>query len=331
MSGYLGGYIVTELLKDGYRVRGTIRDDRSSGATVGRLCALADVSPDSLSAARADLDSDDGWEGASAGCRFVIHTASPFPARMPKHAEELIRPAREGTLRVLRAAHRSGVERVIVTSSVGAVNHGTGKAPYAEGDWTDTSGRRATAYYQSKTLAEQAAWSFSRETGMPLTVLNPGVILGPLLTPRVGASVGLIAHLLSGRFRGLPRFGFSIADVRDVAAAHVRAMITPCAANERFIVSGKFLWMREVCNQLARDFPALADRLPVRETPDWAVRAMALVAPQARSIVHELGRDLSVDTSKARDVLDWNPRPESDTLRDTARSLLDMAIVRQPS
>ncbi|WP_206750294.1 hypothetical protein [Cryobacterium sp. TMN-39-2] len=184
--------------------------------------------------------------------------------------------------------------------------------------------------YRSKTLAEQDAWAFARANRTELTVINPGVILGPPLEPKVGASVGVIAQLLAGGFRGLPRFGFSSADVRDVAEAHIRAMVELQAAGQRLIVSGEFRWIREVSNHLARDFPEYAHRLPTKLTPDWMVRIMALTDPPARGINHELGRDLSVDTTQARQILGWAPRPESQAISDTAQSLIEWGLVRVP-
>lgn len=330
VSGFLGGYIASELLSQGFRVRGTVRDPDRHDELSARLSQGSGGAGNPLSLHAADLTSDEGWSSAAADCAYVIHAASPFPSVAPRHSADLIRPAREGTYRVLSAAHRAGVKRVVLTSSVAATNHGSGQAPYSEKNWTDVSGRRATAYYRSKTLAEHDAWDFARAHDIELTVLNPGVILGPIREPRVGASVGLIAQLLAGGFRGLPRFGFSIADVRDVADAHVRAMTEPQAGGKRLIVSGEFRWIRDVSDYLAVEFPEYAHRLPAKMTPDWLVRAMALTDPHARGIVHELGRDLSVDTARARETIAWAPRSELQTIRDTAQSLIDRGIVRAP-
>lgn len=227
----------------------------------------------------------------------------------------------------MRAAHRAGVRRVVLTSSIAATNHGSGQPPYTEADWTDIHSPRATPYYKSKTLAEQAAWTFARESGLELSVSYPSMILGPLLGPEMGASVGLIQKLMCGKFRGLPRFGFSIVDVRDAADAHLRAMTHPDAAGQRFIVGGSFLWLRELNNILADSFPEFAHKLPNKEVPDWIVRVMAHFDPNARMIVHELGRDLNVNANKAHRILGWHSRPEHEAIRASAQSLIDHGLL----
>jgi nucleoside-diphosphate-sugar epimerase len=261
------------------------------------------------------------------GCRYVIHTASPFPATLPKDANALIRTARDGMLRVLRAAHEAGVVRTVLTSSIAATNHGNGQAPFTENDWTDPASARATPYYRSKTLAEQAAWTFAKETGLDLAVINPATIFGPLLGPEHGTSVGLIRQMMSGKLRRVPRFGFSVVDVRDAADAHVRAMTHPDASGQRFIVGGRFFWLRELAAVLAKSFPTHAAHLPTGEVPDWMVRAMAPFSARSRMIVHELNRDLSVSAAKARRVLNWKARPDEDCIRATAQSLIEHGLI----
>lgn len=239
----------------------------------------------------------------------------------------MIRPARDGTLRVLRAAHEAGVERAVLTSSIAATNHGNGQAPFTENDWTDPASPRATPYYRSKTLAEQAAWNLAKETGLDLAVINPATIFGPLLGPEHGTSVGLIRQMMSGKLRRVPRFGFSVVDVRDAADAHIRAMTHPGASGQRFIVGGRFFWLRELAAVLAKSFPAHAAQLPSGEVPDWMVRAMAPFSARSRMIVHELNRDLSVSAAKARRVLNWKARPDEDCIRATAQSLIDHGLI----
>lgn len=322
-NGFLGGHVVLQLLQQGYRVRGTLRLMESAPAMISRFRSFAE----GLSLVEANLDCDLGWAKAVSGCDCVIHTASPFPSGAVRDETGLIRTARDGALRVLRAAHEGKVQRIVLTSSIAATNHGSGRAPFSEKDWTDVASKRATPYYKSKTLAERAAWAFAEQHGLPLTVINPGLILGPLMGNDIGASVGLISKLMNGKFTRLPRYGCSVVDVRDVALAHVRAMIEPAAAGQRFIVGGRVFSMKDLSHAVAKSFPQYESQLPTAELPDWFVRILALVDADARTIVHELGRDLSVDTSKARSILQWQPRPEEETIRDCCQSLIDKRLV----
>ncbi|MGO7536095.1 NAD-dependent epimerase/dehydratase family protein [Rhizobium leguminosarum] len=313
IGGFLAGHIALQLLKQGYRVRGSLRSIGTSAATVGQLGAHTDGQLQNLGLVQADLDSDSGWAAAVEGCDYVIHTASPFPPGYPENENALIQTARDGALRVLREAHRARVKRVVLTSSIAATNHGDGRAPFTEENWTDPESPRATPYYKSKTL--------------DLAVINPSVILGPLLGPNFGTSVGLIHHLMTGRFNGIPRFGFSVVDVRDTADAHIRAMTDPAAGGQRFIIGGRFFWLKDLVAILAHSFPDHASRLPSGEVSGEIVRVMAQSDPDARTIVHELNRDLSVSAAKAHRVLGWRSRPEEQCIRASAQSLIDLGLV----
>ena len=204
---------------------------------------------DRLAFFAADLGADAGWAEAVAGCDYVLHVASPFPPAQPKDPDELIVPAREGTLRVLRAALDAGVERVVVTSSVAAVRGGvkSAPAPLTEADWTDGDNTALQPYTRSKALAERAAWDLVAERGetAKLAVVNPGAILGPVLGEERSTSLEMVERLLKG-MPGTPRIGFSVVDVRDVADLHVRAMTAPEAGGERFIAVARFQWMADV-------------------------------------------------------------------------------------
>lgn len=327
IGGFLGGHIARQLLAQGYSVRGSVRRFSQRDAITDQIWPDAPANAARIGFIEADLRADAGWDAAVTGCRYVIHTASPFPAGLPKDEDDLIQPARDGALRVLRAAQRAGVTRVVLTSSIAATNHGSGKAPYTEHDWTDPTGQRATPYYKSKTLAERAAWAFAAETGLDLAVINPGMIFGPLLGPGYGTSVGLIQQMMSGKLKRVPRFGFAIVDARDAADAHIRAMTHPQASGQRFIAAGRFLWMRDIAAELATSFPAYAPRLPAGDVPNWMIRMMAPFSARSRMIVHELDRDLSVSTAKAKRVLGWQPRPEGEAIRASAQSLIDHGLV----
>jgi dihydroflavonol-4-reductase len=321
-SGYLGGRCVVELLRRGYRVRTTVRDLGKEEQVRSRVRSELDPG-DRLTVLKADLTSDEGWAEAVAGCDYVLHVASPFPAAQPKDPEELIVPAREGTLRVLRAALDAGVRRVVVTSSVAAVRGSTSSAsaPLTEADWTDPDHPKLSPYARSKTIAERAAWDLVRERGEEekLAVVNPGAILGPVLDGETSSSLALVERLLKG-MPGTPRIGFSVVDVRDVADLHILAMTSPEAGGERYIATARFMWMGDIAAVLRERLGPEAAKVPKRSIPDFLVRGMALFDPAARSIVGQLGQKVEVSSAKAR-ALGWEPRQVEETIADCGRSL----------
>ncbi len=328
-SGYLGSWCVIELLRRGYEVRTTVRD--LSREPEVRAAISPEVEPgDRLTVLAADLRRDEGWEEAVRGCDYVLHVASPFPPAQPKDPDELIVPAREGTLRVLRAGLDAGAERVVVTSSVAAITGGSGPPsnPLTEEDWSEPDNPRMTPYARSKTIAERAAWDLARERGESarLATVNPGAILGPLLSDDRSYSLQVIERLLKG-VPGVPRIGFSFVDVRDVADLHLRAMTAPEAGGERFIAARPFLWMSEVAAVLRDRLGADAAKVPKRTAPDLLVRAMAIFDPSVRSVVGQLGRKTTLSSRKAEEVLGWSPRPIEDTIAECARSFIDKGIV----
>lgn len=324
-SGFLGGWCVVELLRRGYRVRTTVRDLARESEV--RAAVSSQVDPgDRLSVLAADLLADDGWAAAVEGCDHVLHVASPFPPVQPKDPDELIVPAREGTLRVLGAALDAGVERVVVTSSVAAIT-GSGRPVSGraldERDWSDLENPKMTPYARSKTIAEQAAWDFARERGATerLATVNPGAIIGPVLDEGRSFSLQAIERLLDG-MPGTPKIGFSFVDVRDVADLEIRAMTAPGAGGERFIATQSFMWMSEVAAVLRDRLGDDAAAVPTRSVPNLAVRAMAVFDPSARSVLGQLGRKTSISSEKARSSLGWSPRPLEDSIAECARSLL---------
>jgi dihydroflavonol-4-reductase len=320
-TGFIALHCIAQLLMAGYRVRGTIRhpgraDDvrRALGATPGI---------DRLELCEASLTADAGWRDALAGSRFVLHTASPVPARQPRDEAEVITPARDGTLRVLRAASEAGVRRVVVTSSIAAVLSGharTADRVFTEQDWSDLAGRMP-AYSRGKTLAEQTAWAFVEqqpaERRLELVTVNPSFVLGPSLSGADNASNEIVRKLLAREMPGVPRLMFSLVDVRDVADAHLRAMTVPAAAGRRFILSEGEYWYVEIARLLAEAGHAV----PTRIVPDWVVRVLSWFDPAVRLVVDRLGRQSHVSSARARAVLGWSTRDMRETLRDTAHSI----------
>ncbi|GAB3035781.1 aldehyde reductase [Parafrigoribacterium mesophilum] len=331
-SGFVGAHCILALVDAGYRVRTTVRL-LAREAEVRAMLAAAGCEPgDALSFVAADLTSDAGWRQAVTGCEFVLHVASPFPGRQPKDENELIVPAREGALRVLRAARDAGVRRVVLTSSFAAIGYGAPAkdAAYTEADWTDPNGQ-VSAYAKSKTLAERAAWDFiEREGGgVELAVVNPVGILGPVLGPDLSTSIELVRRLLSGGMPGLPKTSFGLVDVRDVADLHLLAMTAPAARGERFLaVAGDFMKLPEMARVLKSRLGAAADRVPTRVLPNWLVRLAARFDPSLSDVAHRLGHSMNASNEKARRVLDWKPRSPEDSLVATATSLIDLNLVQ---
>lgn len=325
IGGFLAGHIARQLLARGYSVRGTVRTlARAEGLTEHLVPSGGNAA--ALEFAEVDLLDERGWETAIMGCNYVIHTASPFPAKIPDNEDELIRPAREGTLRVLETAHEAGVRRVVLTSSIAATNYGHGEAPFTEEDWTDPEDPHTTAYYKSKTLAERAAWDYARQTGLELVTINPALILGPVLGERAGTSVSLVRKLLRGDVPLLPRFGVPVVDVRDVADLHICAMLSPAAAGQRFIAGGPFLWLTDIAEELREAFPDRARRIPQRTAPNWLIKSVARFDAHLRLIRDELGTVRSVSFAKAQNMLGWKPRPVAETIRATGQSLIDAGL-----
>lgn len=326
IGGFLGGHIAARLLLAGYDVRGTLRSLKRAGAVEADIRKFAGATG-RLSFIEADLLADARWREAMAGAYYVIHAASPFPPSLPKHEDDVIVPAREGTLRVLRAAHQTGVRRVVVTSSVAAINYGRGTPPFTEDDWTDIDGPLTVPYHKSKTLAERAAWDFARAQGLEIAVINPGMVFGPILRRRVGTSTGMIRNLLKGKYPALPDFRVSIVDARDAADAHVLAMTMPEASGQRFIAAADMLSMRDIAKVLRQSFPAEAKHVPRLPLPTWLARLAAPFDPGLKLIVRELGRDQRVSSEKARRILGWQPRSAEEAVRATAESLLAAGMV----
>lgn len=327
-SGYIGGFIIRQLIEQGWTINTTIR----SLAREAEVRVALAVPADKLRFFAADLLNDAGWADAVAGCSHVVHVASPLPSGAVKHEDDLIVPAREGALRALRFAKAAGVKRVVMTSSVAAIAYGHGKkiGTYPESVWTDVNGPQVHAYAKSKTLAERAArdWMASEGAGMEYVSVNPAAVLGPVLSADFSSSVQIITRLLSGSLPGLPNFGFGVVDVRDVADLHVRALIADGIDGERFIASGPFMMMKEVAAILRDRMGSEARKVPTRGLPDFVLQLTSLFDPTIRMVTGELGKQRITPSDHARDVLGWVPRPAADTIVDTARSLIDQGVIK---
>ena len=324
-GGYVAGWCIVELLNQGYRVRATVRAlERESG--IRSAIARHARADDRLSFVVADLMKDEGWDAAVAGCDYVLHVASPLAGETSKDPATLIAPARDGTLRLLRAATRAGVKRVVMTSAAAAARPPLDSNRVSdESVWADPRDTQFDGYRISKILAERAAWDLMTELGATdrLPTILPGAVFGPVLSKDNIGSVKIIQRLLDGRLPALPRLGFAVVDVRDLASMHVRAMTTSEAAGQRFLVAGEFVWMEDIARSLRSQLGARAAKVPTRRLPNIVFRMAAVFTPDLRSLSPLLGRVTAVTADKARRTLQFSPRPASTTILDTAASLLE--------
>jgi nucleoside-diphosphate-sugar epimerase len=332
-SGFIGSHCILQLLGAGHQVRTTVRNLKRESDVRAMLKQGGAEPGDRLSFFAADLENDAGWAEAVAGCEYVLHVASPFPANVPKHEEELIVPAREGALRVLRASRDAGLKRLVLTSSFAAIGYGhkPQNTPFNETDWTDLSGKGLTAYIKSKTIAERAAWDFiGREGGgLELSVVNPVGVFGPVLGPDYSTSILIVQRMMDGAVPGLPRMYFGAVDVRDVADLHLRAMTNPAARGQRFLaVAGDFLSVLDLAKVLKARMGAAAGRVPTRELPNFLIRLAALRDPAVKQIIPELGERKNATSEKARRVLGWSPRSNEESIIAAADSLVRLGLLK---
>ncbi len=327
-SGYIAGFLIRQLIAEGWMVHTTIRNL----AREAEVRASLGVDNSRLRFFAADLMSDDGWAEAMAGCSHVAHVASPLPADKPSHEDELIVPAREGALRALRAAKAAGIRRFVMTSSMAAIayGHGEGKSVFTEADWTDPTSPDAYPYVRSKTIAERAArdWVAAEGGDMEFVTVNPSLVLGPLQSGDFSTSLEAIKKLLEGSMPGMPNLGFGIVDVRDVADMHVRCLTAPNLAGERFICSGPFLMLDEVAAILRAGLGPQARKMPRLKLPNWLVRIAARFDPVIGQVIGELGKRRESPANHAREVLGWVPRPAEESILDTARDMIRLGIVK---
>ena len=335
-SGFVAQHLILQLLAKGYEVRGTLRSLKRADEVRGVL-SQHDPRAKAIDFVEADLASDAGWAEAVKDCTYVQHIASPFPAVHPKDENELIRPAREGALRVLKAAKAAGVKRVVMTSSMAAIAYGHGENRAEVSDetmWSNPDGPDNTPYTKSKTLAERAAWDYvngrsdgGEGKGLELAVINPTGIMGPALSKDVSTSLEIPIRLMNGKTPGLPRIGFSFVDVRDVAECHVKAMEIPEAAGERFLATEGFLWFTEAAEVLRKKFSAYESQIPKRKIPDFALKLLAIFQPVYRQTVTELGRTRKASNAKATRVLGVKFRTAEDALVASAESLIQLKVI----
>ncbi len=332
-SGFIAGHIILQLVEQGYLVRTTVRALRRAPEIRAVLVDAGMVAGEALSFVEADLTSDVGWDAAVSGCDFVLHVASPVQAGNVKDENAVIGPARDGTVRVLRAARDAGVQRVVLTSAFHAVGFGHSHTDhiFTEDDWSVLDGPGMDAYGKSKILAERAAWDFVNGEGktLELVTILPVAVLGPVMGKDVSGANHIVQRSLNGQMPGYPNMYIPIVDVRDVASAHVAAMTAPGAAGERFLVaSGEpAVAMLQIGAMLRAHFGPLAAKVPTRTIPNLVVRIAALFSAQFRPVAADLGFVKRVSNEKARRLLGLQPRTSKEAIIASAESLIAKSLV----
>jgi nucleoside-diphosphate-sugar epimerase len=332
-TGFVGSHCILQLLQKGYSVKTTLRSLSRSNEIIEMLKTAGITPADNIRFIEADLTKDDNWDEAVKGCKYVLHVASPILSQLPKDENEIIRPAVDGTLRVLKAARNAGVKRVVLTSNFGAVgySHKDPDTVITEEEWTDPK-QKMTSYNRSKVLAEKAAWDFMDTEGgdLELTVINPVFILGPSLGPDLPASFDVLKHLLDGSMKAAPNIPFSVIDVRDVANLHIKAMTNPQAKGQRFIaLAGGKIHMPEIAQLLKREMPALAKKIPTKTLPNWVIYLAALFNKQAALVAPMLRISRNTNSAKAIRILGWTPIANNEeAILASAESMLKFGAIK---
>jgi nucleoside-diphosphate-sugar epimerase len=329
-SGFVAVHCIQQLLDKGYQVKTTLRDLNKQDKVIAMLKKGGITSFNNLSFVKADLISDDNWSTAVKDCDYVLHVASPIFLKLPKHEDEMIRPAVDGTIRVLKAARDAGAKRVVMTSNFGAVgySHKDKTTLITEESWTDPNEKGLSAYNKSKVLAERAAWNFMEQEGgsLELSVINPMGIFGTSFTKDLSSGFELLQKVMDGSMKVLPNISLGIVDVRDVADLHIRAMTNPKAKGQRFLaLSGGTMSLLEIADLLRNEMPEAAANASTKTIPNWLIRIAALFNAQAKAIAPLVGIYRNASNEKARTLLGWTPRSNQEAILATAKSLIDFA------
>jgi dihydroflavonol-4-reductase len=335
-TGFVGSHCIVQLLSKGYRVRTTLRSLARKNKVLEMLQAGGITDAANLEFIETDLALDSNWDQAALRCDYVLHVASPIGLELPKDENDFIRPARQGTLRVLKAARGAGVKRVVMTSNFGAVgySHKDTTKIITEEEWTDPNEKGLSAYNKSKVLAERAAWDFIQTEGghLELAAINPMAIFGPALGPELSSGFALLKRILDGSMRAIPNMTLGIVDVRDLTDLHLRAMTHPAARGERFLaLCGGILSLPEIAVLLKAKLGPNAENVSTRRLPDWIVRVAALVNPTDRNLVPQLGRYRNASNEKAKRLLGWQPRTNEEAILATAESLIRFGHLEKTS
>ena len=330
ISGWIAKHIAIELLNSGYEVLGTVRSQNSLEKTKKTLSEY--VSTDKLSFVELDLLKDEGWNEAAKGCKYIIHTASPYPMKSSRNREALVPVAKGGTLRVLNAGIEANVEKIVLTSSIAAMFKRPNRTnPYnvVENDWSDTEWSGSTDYIVSKTKAEKAAWELMESKGLKdkLTVINPGGVNGDALDDKENTSTKYVQLFLKGKYPMAPNFGILISDVKDVAKAHVLSLKNSKVNGRRLLIGSEVKKMLEISKIMQEEFPQYAKKLPKKEMPNFMLKLISYLDSSAKLMVPELGILMQTDTSYAEDLLGIKFKPARDSIKDAGNSVIRLGLV----
>lgn len=332
-TGFVGVHCILQLLQKGYKVKTTVRSLKRKDDVIEMLKNGGITSHDDLEFVEADLSSDKNWHGAMNGCKYVLHIASPIFLKIPKNENEMIRPAVDGALRVLKAARNAGVTRVVMTSNFGAVgySHRDPNTLITENEWTDPDEKGLTAYNKSKVLAERAAWDFMKTEGgnLELAVINPMAIFGPSLSPVLSSGFELLNNMLNGSMKAIPNLTLGIVDVRDVADLHIRAMTNPEAKAQRFLaLSGGTMSLPQIAQLLKTKMPEISQHVSTKTLPDWLVRIAALFSTKAKALAPMLGVNRNASNEKAKKILGWQPRANEEAILAAAETMVKFGNIK---
>ncbi|UYO00474.1 MAG: NAD-dependent epimerase/dehydratase family protein [Devosia sp.] len=332
-SGFVGKWTTIELLRAGYSVRGSVRSETKAEAV--RRAVEAQLGAEALGRlefVRLDLLSDSGWAPAMRGVSAVMHVAAQILAEEPKDPQVVIKPAVDGTERVLRFAAAAGVKRIVMTSSIATIGYGHGQTSgvrtYSEADFTNLDGmRRSWAYCIGKTLAERSAWAYARAEELELTTIHPGAILGPALDADASISLGMVTGLLDGSTPAMPRIGFVVSDVRDVAEMHVAALQRAESIGQRYLCTTDYMRFEHVADLLRMHYPDAP--VTSRVVPDWLLQVLATFGGSVRQIINDVGNEKHYDASKGERLLGRPYRSAEEAVLSAAQSAMDTGLVKQ--
>ncbi|GGF24075.1 SDR family oxidoreductase [Flavobacterium limi] len=332
ISGFLGSHTAIQLLNKGYKVTGTIRD-LSRAAALKAIIGKHTPHIQNLTIAEADINDESKWQELTKNMDFIQHIASPFPRVLPKHESELIEPAKNGVLNILKNASANNVKRVVITSSIAAVVYGKNKSEldttFTENDWTDESNKKdSTPYFRSKTIAEKAAWEFikTNPSGLELVTVLPGAILGPVLEDDFGTSANIVIKTIDGSMPAIPKIGVEIIDVRSVADLLIKAMELPQANQQRYLASSGYLSFKKIAGILKKEYPNR--KVPSKELPNFFVKLLSNFETSLKPILIDLGIERKIDRSKAVNELNWEPLPMEEAILSCAKSVIALNIVK---